>query len=48
MWCDHPFSQKTRQQKEHWGWGLGVGHDRERQGWTKSERVGVGNIGFFS
>ena len=22
IWCDHPFSQRTRQQKEHQGWNL--------------------------
>ena len=27
MWCDHSFSQRTRQQKEEWG--VGVGGNRE-------------------
>ena len=36
MWCDHPFSQKTRQQKEHWGWGLDTtGEDKIGQNQKK-------------
>ena len=34
MWCDHPFSQETRQQKEQWVWGLAA----TEGSWTKFEK----------
>ena len=37
-------AKETRQQKEQWGGGEGW-RPQGRGGWTKFEKVGVGNIG---
>ena len=45
MWCDHPFSHRSRTTERTVG--LGVGSDREVRGWGvgKFLKKRVGNIG---
>ena len=45
MWHNHPFSQKTKQQKEQWGWRLEA---TGKGGWIKFEnRVQAKQRGVF-
>ena len=45
MWHNHPFSQKTKQQKEQWGWRLEA---TGKGGWIKLEnRVQAKQRGVF-
>ena len=41
----HPLSQRNKANERAVGLGFGLG--RERQGCTKSEKKGVGNVGIF-
>ena len=43
MWHDHPLSERNKTTEREMG--VVVGGGRERRGWTKFEKEGVGNIG---